>query len=292
MSYIEVVSDSSTKANLTMAAGDASNALESGKVLFFPKLAFDILPSEQRIFNPNIVSKKRKNISYDCRSNRISGLSADAETRLQLKQLMQRYLKFSLQLLNSVVPHYSSALINGRTSYRPIEIDGRHARSYRKDDTRLHVDAFPSTPMNDKRIIRVFTNINPNDKTRNWRIGEDFEHVAKRFSHELSNPFPGVRRLKQWFKISKSYQSLYDHFMVRIHNRMKQDLQYQNTVAQEVFEFPASSTWIVCTDRVSHAVDSGQYVLEQTFYLPKDCMVDPSKSPQNILSYYLGFNKK
>ena len=47
-----------------------------------------------------------------------------------------------------------------RTSFRPGAIETR-ALSPRKDDKRLHVDAFPSSPVQGRRIFRVFTNAHP-----------------------------------------------------------------------------------------------------------------------------------
>jgi hypothetical protein len=37
------------------------------------------------------------------------------------------------------------------------------------------------------------------------------------------------------------------------------------------------------TDQVSHAAMSGQYQLEQTFYLPVAAMIDESRSPLRVL---------
>ena len=54
-------------------------------------------------------------------------------------------------------------------------------QSWRADDRRLHVDAFPSRPNYGERILRVFTNVNPDGEPRVWRVGEPFEAVARRF---------------------------------------------------------------------------------------------------------------
>jgi len=51
----------------------------------------------------------------------------------------------------------------------------------------------------------------------------------------------------------------------------------------ENFNFPPVSTWLCFTDQVLHGVLSGQYMLEQTFYLPVQAMHDPEKSPLRIL---------
>jgi len=44
-----------------------------------------------------------------------------------------------------------------------------------------------------------------------------------------------------------------------------------------------SFTWIVFTDRVMHAALAGQFLLEQTFYLPVAAMRDASRAPLRIL---------
>ena len=38
--------------------------------------------------------------------------------------------------------------------------------SWRKDDTRLHVDAFPTRPMRGRRIMRLFSNVHPGELPR------------------------------------------------------------------------------------------------------------------------------
>ena len=83
-------------------------------------------------------------------------------------------------MVGQALPAYRDRLEIGRTSFRPVEIAGR-ASSWRKDDTRLHIDSFPATPVHGKRILRVFTNVNPHGRPRTWRLGEDFESVAQRF---------------------------------------------------------------------------------------------------------------
>ena len=47
-------------------------------------------------------------------------------------------------------------------------------------------------------------------------------------------------------------------------------------------------TWLCYTDSVPHAAMAGQYVLEQTFYLPAAGMADPAKSPLRILEKLSG----
>src|SRR3546814_17756855 len=44
---------------------------------------------------------------------------------------------------------------------------------------------------------------------------------------------------------------------------MKSDLDYQKNARQETVPFPAGSVWVCFSDQTSHAVMSGQYMLEQ-----------------------------
>ena len=71
---------------------------------------------------------------------------------------------------------------------------------------------------------------------------------------------------------------------------MKADLRYQTEVNQTTFDFPAGSTWMTFTDQVSHAAVSGQFLLEQTFYVPVACMDDQSKAPLRVLERLTGQN--
>jgi len=76
--------------------------------------------------------------------------------------------------------------------------------------------------------------------------------------------------------------------MLQIHDTMKGDITYQNTVPANEFSFPSGSSWIVMTDKVSHAALSGQFILEQTFYLPVEAMQKPDQSPLRILEKIVG----
>jgi hypothetical protein len=189
--------------------------------------------------------------------------------------------------VSTLIPAYASNLITGRTSFRPAEIAGRKT-SWRKDDTRLHVDSFPSTPVHGKRILRVFSNVNPEGKPRLWRSGENFEDVAKRYLPHIPPFVRGTSVLLAWLKITKQRRSAYDHYMLKLHDLMKADYAYQSSAAAESFEFPAGSSWIVYTDQVSHAAMRGSCAFEQTFYVPVEALVYPERSPLRVLERLAG----
>lgn len=265
----------------------ATEALEKGNILYFPGLPFHVSHEEKRLLSPCVLAGNSKNVCFDPRTQSLKRTACTGERARALQEFMARFADNSVALCQSVLPHYQSGLEQGRTSFRPVEVKGRKSSSV-KDDTRLHVDAFPSAPNAGKRIIRVFTNVNPYHQNRQWAVGEPFDEVVSRFYTRFRNPVVGLRSLLSWLGITKSYRTLYDHYMLTLHDTMKLDVDYQNTVAKTQVEFPPGATWMVMTDQVSHAALRGQFILEQTFYLPVECMLQPSRSPLRVLEKVLG----
>ena len=261
-------------------------SLEEGKVLFFPSLSFTLSSQELEFLSPSILDPKAKNISYNIHNDHLSGTNLHAGESQLLKAMMKRYAVLSRNFLETLIPHYKGNLIQAKTSFRPVEILGRKS-SYRKDDTLLHVDSFPSHPTRGQRILRVFTNINQDGKPRVWRTGEPFEAVAEKMTPHVYPPLFGVAQTLKWLKITKDLRSPYDHYMLKMHNAMKRDKDYQKTVPQEMVMFPPGTSWIVYTDQVSHAAMSGQHVLEQTFHLAVKNLHNESTAPLRVLERML-----
>ncbi|QLH41768.1 MAG: Kdo hydroxylase family protein [Coxiellaceae bacterium] len=260
----------------------AATALESGQVIYLPQLPFALALEERSFLAPEFADPKAKNISFNPNNGKLKGVVGNPATQQIFQAMLQRYAKWSHTLVTNLFPHYQLALEIGRTSLRPVEIKDRPS-SYRKDDTRLHVDAFPSTPNQGRRILRVFCNVNPDGKARVWRLGEPFPTVAKQFLPRLRPPIRGSATLLKLAKLTKGYRTTYDHYMLQLHDNMKADMQYQQNAAQTEMLFLPGTTWLVFTDSVSHAAMSGQHLLEQTFYLPVSAMQYPQQSPLRVL---------
>ncbi len=265
---------------------EAVAALERGDVVLFPNLPFALTLEEARLLDPASVKDGTKTVKYDPDTGRAWGHAEGADAAA-VKSMMARYADYTRGLLDALIPAYGAALKIGNTSFRPVEAQGR-AQSRRHDDTRLHVDAFPSRPSHGERIMRVFTNVHPGDQPRVWRVGEPFEAVAARFLPKISAPLPGSARLMQMLGITKALRSPADHYMLKMHDLMKLDDDYQRSVPHEVVAFPPGSTWIVFTDQVSHAAMSGQHALEQTFTLAAESMTDPEQAPIRVLERLKG----
>ena len=262
----------------------AIGALESGNVLVFPRLSFRLRADECRLLTEDVAGRA-KNVAL-LPSGAVHGAKASGSEIEPLRRMMARFADAADALVRSIVPRYAANLERARTSFRPLRVAERRT-SWRKDDTRLHVDSFPASPMRGRRILRVFANVDPARHARRWRVGEPFEDVAGRYARGIPAPIPGASLLLRAVRITKSRRSAYDHYMLRLHDRMKADASYQAKAGQRLYDFPAGSTWIVFTDQVSHAAMSGQYALEQTFHLPVRAMQDPTKSPLRVLERLL-----
>jgi hypothetical protein len=267
-------------------ASTATAALEGGNVLFLPHLRFGVERQEDEIFSPAILSSS-KNTSFDPVSGKVGGTALTGGALDRLRGVMTRFSQQTSVLAIQLLPGYGGRLQQARASFRPAEVAGRQT-SWRKDDTRLHIDSFPASPVQGRRILRVFSNVNPNHRPRSWRVGGEFEDVARRFAASLTVPPAAHARLLQALGMTRSRRSPYDGLMLQLHDRMKEDLTFQKDCEQEAFDFSSGTTWMAFTDQVSHAATAGQYQLEQTFLLPVDAMIDERRSPLRILERLKG----
>ena len=200
---------------------------------------------------------------------------------------MERFSRSALSLVKDLLPSYAPHLSLGRTSFRPAEIEGRVA-SPRHDDSRLHVDAFPSRPVQGRRILRVFTNVADDGAARRWRVGEPFANFAQKFAPRVKSPWPGAPAALRLLGITKSRRSAYDHYMLALHDLAKLDDVYQASSPKTDVDFAPGTTWLCFTDQVLHAALSGHAALEQTFYLPVEAMRAPSTAPLRVLEALAG----
>ena len=261
--------------------------LEAGKVLFLPQLRFELQPLEKRFLDPRWSDRKAKNISYDPASTAIKGAQGNASDLEDLRHLLERFHRRSLGLIQHLLPHYTAQLRLARASFRPLPVAGRKG-SWRKDDSRLHVDAFPSRPNRGERILRVFANVNPRGEPRLWRVGEPFADMARRFLPQIPRQLPGAAALLHALRITKSPRSAYDHTMLQLHDRMKADADYQKNAPQQLMPFPPDCVWVCFSDQTSHAAMGGQYLFEQTLHLPVQGLYDPDSAPLRVLERLLG----
>ncbi len=266
------------------AQRDLARALEGGAVLVLPDLAFPLSAAERRFLSPQWSDGRAKNISLEGAS--IRGARGSAADLALLAAMVARFAANAADLVTALFPQYAPWVKRARTSYRTQPAVGR-AVSWRKDDSRLHVDAFPSRPSRGERILRVFSNVNPTEP-RVWRVGEPFEAMARTFLPRVGRPLPGSAHVLAAVRATKGLRTEYDHLMLGLHDRAKADMAYQQRCAQETVPFAPGTTWLCFSDQVMHAAVSGQYMLEQTIHLPLSALVAPERSPLAVLERLTG----
>jgi 3-deoxy-D-manno-oct-2-ulosonic acid (Kdo) hydroxylase len=271
--------------------------LEDSNVLFIPGLGIDIRPDERLLFNEGaaLIDGVQKNITLDPLCKRTSGVVNGSPLRATVDQLMERYRDSVEEWLQLLFGTHGTQFRAQRTTFRPVEIKNRGkigkasaSAQFRYDDTLLHTDAFKVRPMVNRRILRVFNNINPHGEPRLWKVGGDFSAYAKRYVDKIRKPLPGEFTALQLLRLTRWRRSLYDHIMLNLHDMGKADGEFQATSPQKLFEFPPNSVWLCFTDSVLHAALQGRYALEQTFEITVEDMADPAKSPQRRLEALMG----
>ena len=261
-------------------------AVEAGRVLYFPHLAFEVLPTERALLREGMLSPQSRNVSLGA-DGVLKGAGGSAAEQAQLAAMVARFRQQALQLVDALLPEYHGHTRIAPTSFRPRQVETR-VQSVRADDQRMHVDAFPSRPTYGERLLRVFANVNPADVPRVWRVGESFETVARHFLPKAKPYSLWQAKLLNAVKATKSLRSEYDHYMLQLHDLMKFDESYQKNGTQVKMPFPPGCLWVCYSDQATHAVMSGQFMMEQTLYLPAGHEVDPTSSPLAILTRLMG----
>jgi hypothetical protein len=270
---------------LTPEAQQSSvRALEEGGVLVLPHVNFVLTAAERRFLSPDWSDGRAKNISVD--GARLKGARGTSADRDDLAAMIARFATQAGTLVTTLFPRYAPYVKRARTSYRPRPAVGRRV-SWRKDDSRLHVDAFPSRPSRGERILRVFSNINPS-ADRVWRVGEPFEAMATTLLPRVRRLLPGAAAALAALRVTRGLRTEYDHLMLGLHDEAKADLAYQKECAQQVVRFAPGTTWLCFSDQVMHAAVSGQYMLEQTIHMPVAALYDRARSPLAILERLTG----
>lgn len=280
------------------ATDEFYSRLESGDILYFPENPI-ALSDDDRAF---LLQQKQstafhKNISYRPAQDRLKGVDQkDAEALGRAHEIMRNYSRNAIGFMSSFLSRYARDWKIDFASFRPIEEKGRDV-SHRSRNDLIHVDSFPSRPSHGDRLLRIFTNINP-ERPRIWVTSDSFEPLAWQYAAKAGLPRPATA----WDKARGRMLGLlgglglpvvdrppYDQFMLRFHHFLKESEAFQRDCPKDRWEFPPNSTWIVFTDTTSHACLSGQYALEQTFIVRRNSLAYPDKAPIAVLERIAGF---
>src|SRR5262249_52480283 len=90
------------------------------------------------------------------------------------------------------------------------------------------------------------------------------------------------------FRPGRAQRSPYDAFMLRFHNWLKANDDFQKHTPKHVWHFGPGSAWLAITDTASHAVLGGRYALEHSFFLSPDSLSLPNEAPAALLRQACG----
>ncbi len=271
--------------------------LERGEVLYFAQCPFPIPQGDDRqfLFEQTLGGRIHKNIAYDPATGQASGYTRHSAAQAErLRGLLAEFAGHATKWLCEQLPGYAVRWELDRVSYRPAEEATRVLRLKARNDL-LHVDAFPSRPTHGWRILRLFVNLNLTDP-RVWVTSDPFARLLERFGRAVGLPSSrqlglgnrlrnGLLRL---FRPNKRPRTVYDSFMLKFHDFLKANEDFQEHGPKRHWSFAPGSAWLAITDTCSHAVLRGRYALEHSYFLDPQSLALPHESPAALLERACG----
>jgi hypothetical protein len=289
------------KWDLTVATSAEETALaerlERGEVVHYPACPFPLPEGDDHKFllEQRLGSRAHKNVSYDPRRDKTAGYLYQSPAQAgRLHNLLADFSRVATKWLANALPRYAASWRLDKVSYRPEEEATRKLRQKARNDL-LHVDAFPSRPTNGDRILRLFVNINPSEP-RIWITTDPFAKLLERYGREVGLPVPPAFNLKHWwqhrvvgiFQPGRKRRAPYDEFMLRFHDFLKANDEFQERCFKRYWSFGPAAMWLAMTDTASHAVLRGRYALEHSYFIAPPALALPAESPPALLERACG----
>jgi len=266
----------------------AQAALESGQVLFLPERPFTLTDAERELMldraaiEPALAESRRHRgrptLLFDTQARALEGTALPPAQRSVVEAMLGRYADWCRELVTALLPSFGAAAFQERITFRPGLRD--HAQG-------LHVDSAKLHPTQGRSLLRVFCNIDPRGRPRVWEVGEAFEPLARRFLPAAPATPPLHRRLAARLGLAKPLRTAYDLAMDELHHAVKFDPDYQRAAPRKLVGFPSGSTWLAMPDVLLHGAVSGQYSLDQVFFVPVSALREPERSSLRILERLL-----
>jgi 3-deoxy-D-manno-oct-2-ulosonic acid (Kdo) hydroxylase len=265
--------------------------LERGEVIHFPAAPFPLPEGIDHALLLDLrVAPFSKNISYDPATGRAHGFLQTSPVQAEaVRGIFARFSRDVTAWLSRALPRYAATWKPDRGSYRPEEEATRRLRQTARNDL-IHVDAFPNRPTQGYRILRVFANINPSEP-RVWVTSEPFARLLERYGAAAG--LPGThhagwlkdfgKNLLRALRPGRERYSIYDRFMLRFHDYLKTNDQFQERTPKRRWEFGPGAVWLAMTDACSHSVLRGRFALEHSYFIAPEALALPDDSPPALL---------
>jgi hypothetical protein len=83
-------------------------------------------------------------------------------------------------------------------------------------------------------------------------------------------------------------RSPYDAFMLRLHDFLKANDDFQEHCPKRYWNFQPGSAWLVMTDSASHAALRGRFAIEHSYFIAQQTLALPAESPLALLERACG----
>lgn len=271
------------------AGAPAPEPLERGELVFFPRAPFPLPEGDDLEFllQQRAGGLGHKHVSYNPHTRELTGLARIDEKQFEhARTLLNTFALGVAAWLAEVLPAYAGGIEPDRASFRPEEEATRRLRHHARNDL-LHVDAFPGRPARGRRILRVFANINPVEE-RVWATSEPLPRLLPRLRDRVRRSAAG------WFHGLGAFMlglmqppqdrtSPSDVFMLRLHDYLKGDLDFQQRGPRRLWRFPPGSAWLAMTDACTYAELRGRFALEHSFFIAPGVLVRPELAPARLV---------
>ncbi len=237
---------------------------------------------------------RHKNVSYAPRTGALGGMAGASS--IAVRDALRRYSERVIEMCAALLAPYAGTWRIELASFRPMEERGRNLPVRERNDL-LHLDAYPNRPSNGARILRFFTNINP-ERERLWVTSDPmhllvdnqrFRALAQGAIAEADSPWVGrLSAVGRSLGLALPDRSPFDRAMLRLHDAMKRDRAFQAGCPKFHHRFAPGTSWLVFTDAVPHAVLEGRYALEQSFFVSRESLRLPDLAPAAIVERLAG----
>jgi hypothetical protein len=268
--------------------------LEMGELVLFEKCPFELPVAEDLEFLYTRQVHNAKSISYYPAEKLMDGIlkGQDADNA-RLLRILSEFSDSATNWLNQTLPAYTAGMRMGPLRFRVEEEKDRKNIESRYSGSVLHVDMNGDAPTHGESFLRIFVNINP-DKPRYWITSDSLEKLLCKWGDDVRVPHERMFGFFDDFRLFISRllrtkplsSSAYHRFMSRIHFYGKTDDYLQNRAPQQSWAFPPGSAWLVFSDLTSHAVQGGQFAIDQTYFISSQAFNHPERSTKSLIKRF------
>ncbi|MFO0876333.1 MAG: Kdo hydroxylase family protein [Gemmataceae bacterium] len=261
--------------------------LERGELFLLPVAPFSLPDDEDRAFLlRQEAAPGCKHLCFNPLTHSLTGIRrSDPAQEARVRRLLADFSERVTAWLHEALPVYAGGIHPDRATFRPEEEATRCVRLHARNDL-LHIDAFPGRPAHGRRLLRVFVNLHPTEP-RIWATSESLPRLLDRFADRVRRSTAGWfhelgARLRKLFGGATPSDS--DVFLLRLHDYLKNDHEFQHRGPRRLWRFPPGSAWLAMTDACSYAELRGRFALEHSFFIAPDVLCCPDHAPARLVA--------